>query len=310
MMVNAITKSGTNMFTGHVRRLFPRTTSSTPRTSFVQRVLPYSNQQVSTTFGGPIVRDRMHFFVTYEFEREPRTFNANSVYAFLNRDVTYPKKQHTATERIDWQISPQMRLIGRASEFHTDFYSGGSPTSPIGGTRGRIAPQYFGTLTKVFGTNAVNEIKVGRTEYERRDQPDVRWKGNDFPYHPSLHGGSLITSFAGLTIGASPLNIFQNDTSVRDDYTTAFDAKGRHDIKIGGEYIRFTNSFIWCLRCDGVIDATAGPAPSAAVIQQMFPNIYDASTWNTAPIASMRTATGAPLVRFVQILLVGYRASV
>src|SRR5205814_9836450 len=47
----------------------------------------------------------------------------------------------------------------------------------------------------VFGQNAVNEVKIGRTEYERRDQPDVRWKGADFPYHPSLHGGSLITQF-------------------------------------------------------------------------------------------------------------------
>ena len=118
--------------------------------------------------------------------------------------------------------------------------------------------------------------------YERRDQPDVRWKGGDFPYHPSLHGGSIITQFTGLTVGSSPLNIFQDNTSVRDDYTTAFNMGGRHDIKMGGEYIRFTNRFIWCLRCDGVIDASAGAAPSAAVLQQMFPNVYDASTWNTA----------------------------
>ena len=166
------------------------------------------------------------------------------------------------------------------TQFHTDFYSGGSPTSPIGGTRGRIAPQYFGTLTQVFGTNAVNEIKVGRTDYERRDQPDVRWKGDDFPYHPSLHGGSIITQFTGLTIGASPLNIFQDNTSVRDDYTTSFNAKGRHDIKMGVEYIKFTNSFIWCLRCDGCINAQGRPGPERSTLQQMFPNIYDASTWN------------------------------
>ena len=181
----------------------------------------------SGTFGGPLVKDRLHVFASYEFEHEPRTFNANSAYAFLNRDVLYPKKQHTATERLDWQWSPQTRIVARVTQFVTDFYSGGTPTSPIGGTRGRIAPQYFGTLTKVFGQNAVNEVKVGRTEYERRDQPDVRWKGGDFPYHPSLHGGSLISQFQGITIGASPLNIFQNNTSVRDDYTTAFNLHGR-----------------------------------------------------------------------------------
>ena len=39
----------------------------------VNRVLPYSNQQFSTTFGGPIVKDKIHFFVNYEYEREPST---------------------------------------------------------------------------------------------------------------------------------------------------------------------------------------------------------------------------------------------
>ena len=298
MIVNAITKSGTNTLTGTFGSYF-RNDRFNAEDFILHRVLPYSNQQFSTTLGGPVVRDRLHFFASYEFEREPRTFNANSAFAFLNRDVTYPKRQHTATERVDWQLTPQTRVIGRVTQFHTDFYSGGSPTSPVGGTRGRIAPQYFGTLTQVFGTNAINEIKIGRTDYERRDQPDVRWKGQDFPYHPSLHGGSIITQFSGLTIGASPLNIFQDNTSFRDDYSMAINAKGRHDIKMGAEYIRFHNAFIWCLRCDGSINAQGGPAPNAAQLAAMFPDIYDASTWNLAPLATMRSATGAPLVRWV-----------
>src|SRR5215216_1336027 len=231
MLVNAITKSGTNSLTGTFGGYF-RNDKLNAEDFILHRVLPYSNQQLSTTFGGPIVRDRLHFFAAYEFEHEPRTFNANTVlYPWLNRDVTYPKKQHTATERLDWQLTPATRVVGRASQFYTDFYSGGSPTSPAGGTRTRIAPQYFGTLTQVFGSNAVNELKIGRTDYERRDQPDVRWKGADFPYHPSLHGGSIITQFQGLTIGSSPLNIFQDTTSARDDLTTSFNAGGRHDVK-------------------------------------------------------------------------------
>src|SRR5882672_3841596 len=298
MVVNAITKSGTNILTGTFGGYF-RNDRLNAKDFILGRVLPYSNQQFSTTVGGPVVRDRLHFFASYEFEREPRTFNSNSAFASLNRDVTYAKRQHTATERIDWQLTPQTRVIGRVTQFHTDFYSGGSPTSPVGGTRGRIAPQYFGTLTQVFGTNAINEIKIGRTDYERRDQPDVRWKGQDFPYHPSLHGGSIVTQFSGLTVGASPLNIFQDNTSFRDDYSMAINAKGRHDIKMGAEYIKFHNAFIWCLRCDGTINAQGGPAPNAAQLQTMFPDIYDASTWNLAPLATLRSATGAPLVRWV-----------
>src|SRR5438477_436321 len=89
----------------------------------LNRVLPYSNQQFSMTVGGPILRDRLHYFAAYEFEHEPRTFNSNSAYAWLNREITYPKKQHTATQRVDWQLTPQTRIVGRATQFHTDYYN-------------------------------------------------------------------------------------------------------------------------------------------------------------------------------------------
>src|SRR5258705_3507679 len=140
MIVNAITKSGTNALTGTFGGYFPndRFNAEDP---ILHRVLPYSNQQFSTTVGGPIIRDRLHFFAAYEFEREPRTFNANSAFTFLNRDVTYPKRQHTATERIDWQLTPQTRVICRVIQFHTDFYSGGNPTIPLVGSRRCHAPQ-------------------------------------------------------------------------------------------------------------------------------------------------------------------------
>lgn len=70
----------------------------------------------------------------------------------------------------------------------------------------------------------------------------------------------------------------------RDDYTTSFTAAGRHDVRIGGEYVWFENPLRWCLRCDGEIDARGGPVP--ANIQALFPVWNDASTWNTAPLAA------------------------
>jgi hypothetical protein len=35
-----------------------------------QRVIPYSDQQLSGTFGGPIRKDRIHYFGSYDYERE------------------------------------------------------------------------------------------------------------------------------------------------------------------------------------------------------------------------------------------------
>jgi len=69
-VVNAITKSGTNNFLGTFSGYFRD--DKFKAADFVQnRVLPYQDQQLSTTFGGPIVKDRIHYFLNYEFEREP-----------------------------------------------------------------------------------------------------------------------------------------------------------------------------------------------------------------------------------------------
>jgi hypothetical protein len=44
----------------------------------VNRVLDYSNQQFSMTFVSPLIRDRAHFFVNYEGEREPQTYRRST----------------------------------------------------------------------------------------------------------------------------------------------------------------------------------------------------------------------------------------
>jgi len=68
MVVNAITKSGTNNLTGTLGGYF-RNDKFNAKDFILNRVLPYSNQQFSMTVGGPVVRDRLHYFAAYEFER-------------------------------------------------------------------------------------------------------------------------------------------------------------------------------------------------------------------------------------------------
>ena len=286
MLVNAITKSGTNILAGTFGGYF-RSDNFNAADFVAKRVLPYSNQQLSGTIGGPIVKDRIHFFGSYGYEREPKTYTYNSPYPSFNVDQEFTSKTHTFLGRLDYQFTPASRLSVRASGYKTLFYNGGANSATThpsaGGTRGRVAPQYYATFTHVVSARTVNEIKGGLTDYERQDQPAVRWKGEDFPYHPTLHGTSMIILLRGYTIGADNQNIFQDTQSIRDDLTTSYDWGGRHDVKMGGEYLRFHNQFIWCLRCNGVIDATAQPVP--ANIESLFPVWNDASTWNVAPLA-------------------------
>jgi carboxypeptidase family protein/TonB-dependent receptor-like protein len=283
MIVNAITRSGTNTFAGTFGGYF-RHDKFNAEDFIEHRVLPYSNQQLSTTFGGPIKRDRIHFFGSYGYAREPQTYTFNSPYPSFNIDQHFTTQGHTGLGRLDYQFTPQTRAAVRVSYFHSEFFAGGGNTAhpANAGLRRRASPQYNGTFTQVLSSRAVNEIKAGATHYERLDQPSVRWKGGPFPYHPVGVGNSPVIQLQGYSIGANTLNIFQYTQTVRDDYTTAYDWGGRHDIKLGGEYFRFENDFGWCNRCMGEIDARLGPPP--ANLESLFPVWNDASTWNLSPL--------------------------
>ena len=112
MLVNAITKSGTNIASGSLSGYF-RDDSFNAADHIQKRVLPYSNQQVSSTFGGPIRRDRVHFFANYESEREPQTITFDSPYREFNIDFPNTRQQHSAGAWADIQFSPQVRLSTR-----------------------------------------------------------------------------------------------------------------------------------------------------------------------------------------------------
>jgi hypothetical protein len=73
VQVQAISRSGTNNWDGSFYGYF-RHHRLNSADFIAKRVIPYQNQQLGGSFGGPIQRDKLHFFATYEYEREPNTF--------------------------------------------------------------------------------------------------------------------------------------------------------------------------------------------------------------------------------------------
>jgi len=67
VQVNAVTKSGTNKFSGSLVGNF-RNSALNAADPVLLQVVPYSDQQISGTYGGPIVHDKLHFFANYEYE--------------------------------------------------------------------------------------------------------------------------------------------------------------------------------------------------------------------------------------------------
>ena len=72
VQVQAISRSGTNKLSGNVYGYF-RDSRLNAEDFVAKKVLPYKNQQIGGSLGGPIVRDKTHYFVTFERENEPAT---------------------------------------------------------------------------------------------------------------------------------------------------------------------------------------------------------------------------------------------
>jgi hypothetical protein len=295
IQVNAITKSGTNTPAGTFSGYF-RDDKFNAKDPVTKTVLPYQNQQVSTTFGGPIVRDRIHYFLSYEYEREPQTYVYATPYPKFNGTLTGTRRQDTEMGRFDFQFNPKMRLSLRGNRYdnripYDSRYTGGSdrtPASAIG--TNRRSEQEYGTFTQVLGTRMVNEIRGGHSIFHWNQFAHVKNANSLVGQTQGL--GAPVINLRGFTLGQThaitPQNIREEDWDVQDSFTMSYNAKGRHDFRAGGEYM---HDFTWettCQTCMGQFTSNNGTL-SPDVIQNMIVDVNDVTTWNLAPLSPVTT---------------------
>ena len=275
IQVNAVTKSGTNMFAGSVAGYF-RDDAMNAADFFADEVLPYQNQQISGTFGGPIVRDRLHFFGYYEHEREPRSYFFQSgipEFDALGNGTDGTGLQYTTQSRlfggrVDGQLTDSTRLMVRGNGWLHDLLRRpereltNHPSTLM--EQAYVSRQVYGTLT--HATNrTVNELKVGLNHFH--DDRSSYW---------GLRAPEI--NLAGLVIGPSDVingaNQSQNVLSVRNDFTMF---RGAHTLKFGGEFMLPSYYVFSPTSRDGTLFADAGPIPDN--IAELIPSM-DPSTWN------------------------------
>ncbi len=296
VQVNAVTKSGTNTPSGSVAGYF-RDDKFIAKDFVAQRVLPYSNQQLSVTFGGPIRKDKIHFFTNFEYEREPHTFTYNTPYPRFNVDINDVRKNKTGGVRLDYQMSPKTRLSFRGNrqtnlQPHDPRYTGGATITPSGSSGvNRASTGGLATLTRVMGNNAVNESRVGYAGYVWYEFVNGTFPNSILPDHAGTPQIAFSNITLGLIHGNAPQNIGQDLYTIHDDLTLTFNKGGRHTVKTGGEYNYNWRWLFVCNNCIGSFDARTSRSP--ANVEDLFPSMSDASTWNLAAIS--------PLVRFASL---------
>jgi hypothetical protein len=291
VQVNVITKSGTNTLSGLIRGNF-RDDSLNAENAALDLVEPISNQQISTAVGGPLVRDKLHFFGNFEYEREPRSSIWNTPYPAFNITLQGKRAVKMGGARFDYQISPSIRLMGKGSAGRSrlPFGDGVANNHPAATnwTEERNN-EGLGTLTQVLGNRALNEVKVGYA-YFILDQANLTSWSNHWQRANGITTGSPRIQFTGFNNTPNqymPRYQDQRVWSVRDDFTFSYDARGRHDMRAGGEFLDRHQTQANCRQCSGVIDARGGPRPSDAALQAIFPDALNVDTWNFAAISPL-----------------------
>jgi hypothetical protein len=305
VQVNAITRSGTNRLSGVFRANFRDSVFNAPN-RVLRQVEPINNQQYSTAVGGPVLRDRLHYFVNYEYEREPRVSIWRTPYPFFNVSLEGTNNRKIGGARLDYQLSPQTRVMGKVS--------GGRLWEPFGlpasnnhpaatSTTEEYNDEILGQFTQVLSNRALNEVRVGKTAFGLYNENLTRWS-NHWQAANGITTGSPRITFTGFLITGNqnaPRSLDQDVYSVRDDFSYSYTAKGRHDLRTGGEVLLRETLGLNRRQSSGIVDARGGPLPSAAQLQAWFPDPWNADTWNLAAIS--------PLVRSYTIGVGNFRVT-
>jgi hypothetical protein len=299
VQVNVISKSGTNRYAGSVRGNFRDDRFNSPN-PVLDLVLPISEKQIASTFGGPILQDRLHFFAYQEYDRNPGVGVWNTPYPAFNvtRDNLLTTKQGGV--RTDFQISQQLRLMVKGDIWRNwnAGLTGGSAYPASAATTEEHGANLNVQLMSVIGNRAVNEIKTGMSGYTYFNTCHAKWANayykDDGPYGPVTECGPAIT-FTGFSIGGNqgyPRHRGQDRYWVRDDFSLTYEARGRHDLQFGGEFLYHNEESANCTRCRGLFDARGGPRPASDDLQAWFQDPFNVDTWNLDAIAPLvRTFT-------------------
>ncbi len=242
-IVNSITKQGTNQFSGVLFNYFT-SDAMTAADFFVSNSATLEKPETSKkefggVIGGPIIRDKMHFFFSVERQLvAPSRAREYATRPDLNFTLSEDWKALNTLIRVDQQINasnswafrwlredaPQFNLIG-----------GGNATQNFIQDETDNDQIWVGTYTSVIGNNKVNTVRISATS-------ESFWRGNPC-WRLGTGPGTGAQALCPPQWTQRSFNDNQRaDASGRDDENSQWnntfswfvpDKKGDHDLKFG-----------------------------------------------------------------------------
>lgn len=245
-LVSVVSKTGTNEFHGGVFTFF-RDDALTEKATFEVTKPPYQRYQYGGSIGGPIVKDKTHFFFTYEGTRESQFLTVNSLGVWPQYDGTYESEQKrwTYLGRIDHKINAEQTAFFRwaAEDEYRPIITTGGRTHPTASFDFAV-PRSSAVAghTWVKSQNSINDFRIQYAFAKYKVAPPYSngdWEPGDFgPDRLSLC--TPIFTYPSLTLGGcgnsqmGPEKRFQ----IRDDFSHI---RGNHVLKAGfdGSIVNF-----------------------------------------------------------------------
>ncbi len=281
-IVNIATRSGANSYHGELFE-FIRNNALDARNFFnttIARQSPFKRNQFGANFGGPIVKDKTFFFLSYEGLRQRQGITLNTIVLnsaqrqqvttannatsvqllglippandatgtrFLG-SATAPVNIDQGTADISHNLTTSIRLHGyyvMQHDLRQEPVLQGNSLPGFGDTR--ESKRQIGTFSvdKVFSANLVNEARIGFNRIHITFTPNSLL--NPFTFG-ILDGKNFNSGLPQISIGGTGVNIGgpagfpqgRGDTTAALSDTLNY-LRGRHSFKFGGEFRRFYN---------------------------------------------------------------------
>jgi outer membrane receptor protein involved in Fe transport len=240
-VLTVVTKSGTNQFSGSAFNFF-RDKALTAKTEFESERPPFRRWQYGGTFGGPIVRDKTHFFGAIERTDENQFFTVNTGGRFPQYEGTFLSDQYrwTYRVRVDHQLSENQSLFARVAqeiEYRPIITSGGRvhPTNSFDFAVPRDS--YVAGHTWIVNSRMINDLRVQYAYAKYEVAPPFShgsWEPGDFG-KDRLSLCSAIFNYPSLGLGGCGNSQMGSEKrwQLRDDFSWTMGT--RHQMKVGGD---------------------------------------------------------------------------
>jgi hypothetical protein len=226
VVVNVQSKSGNNDIHGSVFGYF-RNDAFNAADPVAKVVTPLSDQQFGGTFGGPIRRDKLWYFGSYEGEHQSSGITDSPLLPGSPTNLVFPQTI-TVNEylgRVDFLATGKDHIFGRVNGFtfknnYTLAAGTTDPSSAYYATRDNYT--ILGDWNRAISSKMVNDLHVDFSHFQWQNLP--------------VYASQAIT-FGTVTVGAPynyPQIFYQNVQEYRDDL---FYLAGKHSLKFGGEVL-------------------------------------------------------------------------